>query len=595
MKYLWKQIGLIQRIIILITGILILPTAFICTIYYQAYCQSLLSETEDDLQSGLNAMVHTMDSCLEDTESVLDELDYSQELFYFLNPDSSASDEKISAFLTELQETWIDIRYAHPSSFYRISIYTSNQQMESLTSWKLYVHPLTEMKDLPHSDAAAFYYAKPQTEYMTNDNDHFSIIESENLYLPAWLTVQEFRTNQPIGAIELDIPLKKLVGDRMLKEGYPDTTFLLTDIQGTVFYQAGVLPGRITFTNDLFSENRKVQELDLNGQIWLAAVSKCGRTGLVRAALISKDSVMKSARQMLVTVSIAALTGIVLVMVLIALTVRKMLNRLMKLDSVILQAGTGDLAVSVEEDDYHDEITRIKHSFNMMTTRLQELLRRTIEQEKAQKDAELKSLQAQINPHFLFNTLEAMRMQCEIDRYYKLENGLSSLGKLLRYTLNWESSTVPFYQEWAYLKNYIAVMQIRWDEDFTCEMNCEPAAERVMVPKMVLQPLVENSFQHGFKNVPPPWKLEICAVLENGCLQVFIRDNGGGIAPDRLNELQACLEQHQQPVQQAEHSHSIGLFNVMQRIEHICPPGSRVAIGNRSDRQGAEIILTIMQ
>ena len=76
MKYLWKQIGLIQRIIILITGILILPTAFICTIYYQAYCQSLLSETEDDLQSGLNAMVHTMDSCLEDTESVLERRDW---------------------------------------------------------------------------------------------------------------------------------------------------------------------------------------------------------------------------------------------------------------------------------------------------------------------------------------------------------------------------------------------------------------------------------------------------------------------------------------------------------------------------------------
>ena len=593
MKHLWRRIGLIRRIIILITCILVLPTALICLIYYQSYCQSLLSETEDELQSSLNALVHTMDSCLNDAEAVLDELDYSQELFYFLNPDSPAGREKTAGFLTELQAKWIDIRYAHPNSFYRLSLYTSNRHMESASSWKLYVHPFMEASGLPDADTAAFYYAAPRLESTGNDNKNFSIVESANRYLPVWLIVREFRTGQAVGAIELDISLEKLVGDRTLKEEYSHTAFLLTDSQGTVFYQTGALPQEIS--NGLFSENDSVQELTLDGETWLAASSRCSRTGMLRTALREKASVTESARQMLVSVSAAALIGIVLVMVLIALTIRRMLKRLMELDSAILQAGSGDLAVHIEEDDYHDEITRIKHSFRIMTIQLQELIRKTIEQEKAQKDAELKSLQAQINPHFLFNTLEAMQMQCEIDRYYSLENGLSSLGKLLRYTLNWESAAVPFRQEWDYLKNYISVMEIRWNEDFICGMDCDSGAERVMVPKMVLQPLVENSFQHGFREVPPPWKLEIRAELGENSLRVVIRDNGGGIPPDRLNELQTCLEQRRPPRRQAEHSHSIGLINVVQRIEHICPPGSGITIGNRSGQRGAEIILTIMQ
>lgn len=591
MRRWWKQLGLVRKIILMITGILILPTALVCAVYYLTYWNSLLTQAEASLRQELNSMRTAMDDSLEEAKAVLERLDYGQELLYYMSAGCPAGEGKLDGFLVRLQEEWIDIRYAHPNRFSRLAIYTSNPGIRPAESWNLAFDRLSGADIVP-AEEAPVYFGTPEARRTASGGQALDVVRQEGAVLPVWKYIREFRTGEPVGAVRLDVPLDKLVSGRELEEEYPDFHYVLSDGSGKIFFQNGDFTQLPAF-GDAAAEGR-VQRLRIAGEDWLALSSRCADTGLYRTVLASRPRVLQPASSMLAAVGTVALAGITLIMVLITLIVRQMLDRLLELDRVIGQTGDGDLGATVREDDYDDEISRIKHSYNEMTIRLRDLVQQVVEREKAQKDAELKALQAQINPHFLFNTLESMRMQCEIDRYYKVENGLASLGKLLRYTLRWESNEVPFAREWEYLKSYLAVMSIRWEDALACELECGPGAGEVRVPKMVLQPLVENSFQHGFRAVPAPWKLEVRAFLEGGCLKVLIRDNGSGIEADRLEELRGCLKELRQPARGEAGSHAIGLVNVAQRIDSTCRPGSGIEIGNREDGRGARILLTIV-
>jgi len=226
-----------------------------------------------------------------------------------------------------------------------------------------------------------------------------------------------------------------------------------------------------------------------------------------------------------------------------------------------------------------------------MASHLQAVINSAVEKEQAQKAAELSALQAQINPHFLYNTLENMRMQCEIDGYYAIGDSLAALGDLFRYSIKWGSNEVPFRLEWDNLKNYISIMNMRYQEDLKCIMEIGEGVGDVMVPKMLLQPLVENSFSHGFKQVLPPWLIVIRAFRKRDMLVIMIEDNGSGIEQERLLEIRQCLK-NDTPLRGEKKKRSIGLINVKQRLLHICRGGAEIFIDSQPDR-GVKIVIEI--
>lgn len=289
------------------------------------------------------------------------------------------------------------------------------------------------------------------------------------------------------------------------------------------------------------------------------------------------------AKEMIAVVGLTACVGILIMVGLTYFTIKRMLKRLVELDDAMQKVEKADFQIELKDDTYMDEVSRLKKSFREMTQRLQIATREIVERKTAQNEAELKALQAQINPHFLFNTLETMRMQCEIDRYYKVGNGLMALGELFRYTIRGKEYKVPFYQEWNHLKNYIDLMALRLDEDFSYEMKYDERLKSVIVPKMFLQPLVENSFQHGFKMVPAPWKLWVEAYEEEKTMIIHIKDNGGGMNEEQLRTIQQEIRQRHSMPQEKEKKQSIGIINVVQRIDKICPNGSSVFIKNGED------------
>jgi len=243
-----------------------------------------------------------------------------------------------------------------------------------------------------------------------------------------------------------------------------------------------------------------------------------------------------------------------------------------------------------------DRNVQVEATITRIATRYQELIPQAIaditSEAQVLQEAELKSLHAQINPHFLYNTLETMRMQCEIDEYYTHGNNLKLLSDLFRYSIRWGNKEAPFIMEWDNLVNYLKIMQLRFGEDISYDLQYEYDMDDVLVPKMLLQPLVENSFGHGFKEMLPPWRLSVHVTKEEENMSIVICDNGTGIEKERLIELQGYLSQETTDSEYRSNQESIGLMNTKQRLRMICGDQSNIEIDSEYG-EGTTIVITI--
>lgn len=575
MKKWFRQISLVYKITFMITALLIIPTACICMFYFRNYENSLKEKAKISIQEEAARISNEVNGNLNIAENVFSDIAYSQELLYFLDDVNDPTEREMTVFFDSIQEKWTDFRYTYPNMFSQMIIYTSNKHLKTENNWKF---SLKSMDDFPALDVMdqekeIVFGAPKDTDGIVLDGmeNNLKFTDRENLVLPAYLQIRNISTDRLIGVVELDMPLDKLIDSRAVKNMGNDNQFVLYDPKNRILFQTG--------------------DYDRNSRGILSDDCSFDTTQITGTVFVKESIAIRPARKMIGNVCIVAVLGIVCIMVLTYLVIKQMLNRLVSMDEMMNRIGTGDFRVQIADDGYGDEVSRIKQHFNQMALRLEEVIWQMIEKEKAQKDAELRALQAQINPHFLFNTLETMHMQCEIDRYYKIGDSLSSLGEIFRYTMKWNGHEVPFYMEWNNLKNYIAIMSLRLDDDFTYELNCTDDVQQIIVPKMLLQPLVENSFSHGFKGVPAPWHLSVSAKVEKEQLMIVIEDNGSGIAPDRLEDIRERMKKRV-PLSEEENRRSIGVINVLQRMDMVCQEGSGIEISNRTEG-GIRIIITI--
>lgn len=206
--------------------------------------------------------------------------------------------------------------------------------------------------------------------------------------------------------------------------------------------------------------------------------------------------------------------------------------------------------------------------------RQQEMSLRLYQTTLAQKQAQLNAYRNQINPHFLFNTLESMRSMA---RHYKapmLEAMLTSLAALFRYSLR-SDMIVPLERELAHTKHYFTVMDMRAPQHYELRIHVPQEAKAQGILSMVLQPLIENSIQHGFCQKKGP-----CIILiqgrkgQGGALLLTVTDNGQGMSPKALAHLQSALKEEGN-VAQNKH---IGLDNVVQRLRLLYGEGFQFSI-----------------
>ena len=217
---------------------------------------------------------------------------------------------------------------------------------------------------------------------------------------------------------------------------------------------------------------------------------------------------------------------------LIAQNISKPLRRLTK---IMLKT---DLESSSSEKDNirRDEIGILEGSFNIMRNNIKILMQDNIDKERKKKDAELKSLQAQISPHFLFNTLNAVRWAAMNNNTKKAADMVFALSNLLRMTIVKGNELITVEEEIENLKNYANIFQMRHSTEFQLLCNIEDDIKLYKIPKLLLQPLVENAIIHGFEGVLSGGVIEITGYKREGFVIICVKDNGNGMDINSLTE-----------------------------------------------------------
>ena len=207
-----------------------------------------------------------------------------------------------------------------------------------------------------------------------------------------------------------------------------------------------------------------------------------------------------------------------------------------------------------------DEMGTLMNSFDFMTDKISALIREVYQEKIAQKNAELDALKAEINPHFLYNTLDSINWMLIGKGEEEISEVIVALGELMKYAVNRENSTATLGQEAAYIDSYLHIQKLRMEERLQCTIDIPAELEPFPMPKLILQPLAENAIIHGIEPLKEGGSLAITARSEDGCLRVDVADNGHGMAPQQLAALRESLASG------GTDTSAIGLHNVDRRI-----------------------------
>lgn len=252
---------------------------------------------------------------------------------------------------------------------------------------------------------------------------------------------------------------------------------------------------------------------------------------------------------------------------------------------ISLQGYTEIGVMAAEFNSMLDEIDILTHRLLETNTRLY-----GIELEK--KKSELAYLRSQINPHFLYNTLEAITGIAVVEGQSKIKTMTRALSQIFRYSIK-GSANVPLKEEIRMIESYVQIQQIRFANRFQVHYEFTDAALDFIVPKMILQPVVENAIYHGFEPTLRMGSLRMeASVDDRGDLVVLVEDNGVGIDADRLGEIRLALAESLPEAMERSEQRSIGLANINNRLKLTFGPHCGVQIDSKPG-EGTRIRLTI--
>lgn len=259
--------------------------------------------------------------------------------------------------------------------------------------------------------------------------------------------------------------------------------------------------------------------------------------------------------QILIVTCLGLLLAAVLFTSLLSASVLRPIGRLKE---NMAQVAQGNLD-SFYTGSGHDEISVLGRSFNQMLTQLKRLIEQLVNEQQKKREAELRALQSQINPHFLYNTLDTIQWKALEYQAMDIAEMIQMLSQLFRISLNNGKEMISVKEELTHVQNYLAIQKIRYGDTISYEIEAGPAVFPYRIPKLIIQPLVENSIYHGIKPTGRPGQIHILLQIRDSFLQIQVTDTGAGIASDALTEIRRNLEQS------LETDH-YGLYNVNERL-----------------------------
>ncbi|MEJ9162038.1 histidine kinase [Paenibacillus graminis] len=417
--------------------------------------------------------------------------------------------------------------------------------------------------------------------------------------------IERIPSSEPLGYLSIDVKLAALgdIIDQLYDQDQEN--IYLVDSTGTLVYgqDAGSLgkPLNAAWYSKQFADITGDQGyFEQDGSVFI--YQKIESTGL-NWTLVKQIPVSYLFREAKEAAVINILLLVLLLITIIVLTVLvsfRITAPIKQLTRYMNQVQTGNLEIDIRPAG-KDEIGLVTERFRSMMDTINNLILREYRLELSNKTNELRALQSQINPHFLNNTLQiigTLALELKVPQIYAL---LSALAKMMRYSMYNDEKIVTVQNELEHVKAYVELQKERFENKFTFRCDMEDSLLNALMPKMILQPIVENYFKHGFNLARTDGLIEIKAArLASGRMEIIIRNNGSSIPALKLEALRQELQHPGRldidTLKETDSTDSkrdapgarIGLPNVLARLRLVCGDSALLVVDN--DKAGGVIV-----
>lgn len=340
---------------------------------------------------------------------------------------------------------------------------------------------------------------------------------------------------------------------------YPDNQFIGKQVQEVLGEQG---------STQLLQSSEEAHGFPLKhaGQKWIVNYKKLHTNDWMVVNVISESALYKDSNSMLQIIIVIALICIGFSILTAMFLANSISNPILKMIRLMRQVMSGDLSVRFKAKRRKDEFDIWGENFNYMVTRLDELLKAVYEEQNHKRIAELKALQAQINPHFLYNTLDIIKWTALLQKANNAAEMVSLLSRLLRISLGKGEETVTVEEEIEHVQCYLGIQKFRFNFDIQTYFHIDEDVRSLKTPKLILQPIVENAILHAFTDRELGGEIHIrCSLHPEGGIRFVVADNGRGMDPGLVKSLQGPFQ-----ATSADKMGGIGLANVDERIKLIC-------------------------
>lgn len=389
-------------------------------------------------------------------------------------------------------------------------------------------------------------------------------------YISVGRVLRDPGTLQRLGYILIDIRLEAF-GQLLSNLNYEqDASLMIVDSKRRLLFERTSIGGMSAYDQLLMQGQLQSyagnQKVILDGRPYLYVQHHSSYSGLSVISLTPIAVIQKESGEMLtftIWFAVLCMVGIAILAVLLSYRITRPLIRL---KHHMIRVEQGDFSQRVSHFS-SDEFGQISRGFNRMMEEIHRLFNEVFLLGIQEREAELSALQSQMNPHFIYNTLESINMMAIRQKHAEVSDMVTALGKLLRYTIDKVDRMVPLGEELAFVESYVRIQQVRYDGKLEIIYDIEEAITEYLIPKLVLQPLVENAVYHGIEGQENGRVIWVSALKFDHEPLISVRDNGKGMAQTKIDELNESISK--QPSNEALRCHagdSLGLNNIAQRL-----------------------------
>lgn len=553
-----KKFKSIQSVIFAVLSVLLLGAVIIITVISLSYTrQSVFENSSLYTQTIIQQMNQNIDSYIdymENTSYLVSSNEDVQKYLFGDTADPEARDRILSQF-----ETILDSR----SDILNLGIIAENGRMlinngQHLTNQDLDIHS-QEWYTNALEGRESVYLTSSHVQHIISGERPWVITLSRGIRNKEMGTGQE---KEGVFFIDLNYSaISELCDQSMVgNQGYA----FIVDADGNIVYH----PQQQQLYNELQTENIElVMNAGSDIVTWgdginkkMYSISRSEKTGWTVVDCVRVEELLRRSNEAQ-SIYVLVAMGLMAVALFFSRFVAKSITLpIQRLCDSMERVQEGDFSVSDIVVDSENEIGSLTKSFNVMTQRIHELMAQNIREQEAKRKSELKALQSQINPHFLYNTLDSIIWMAEGKKNEEVVLMTASLARLLRQSISNEDELVSIGQEIEYARGYLTIQKMRYKDKLEFRIEVEPSILNIRLIKLVLQPVIENAIYHGLKYKESRGLLLVKGFMKNGNAVLQVIDDGVGMDQETLDHI---YERHKVDY----HSNGVGIYNVQKRLQ----------------------------